>query len=189
MNVLLATLTLALAAAAPASAQSFVMLERAATQPSPSILLFVEPKAAPALAGDRPEVAATPAPRVAPASPSFASLPLDEHFVRLSASVVAMGEPEVETSMVASITPEPKPMRNPHLPPMVIRGGLSGEAFVRGNGMGAMIAGDPIAAAGPAGAAPSGGSQPPGGQKQPEAPRAPPPPQPQAPASPTRLPE
>jgi hypothetical protein len=189
MKVPLATLTLALAAAAPASAQSFVMLERAATQPSPSIVLFVEPKAAPALAGDRPEVAATPAPRAAPATPSFARLPLDEHFVQLSASVVAMGEPEVETSMVASITPEPKPMRNPHLPPMVIRGGLSGEAFVRGNGMGVAPAADPLAAGGPAGASPAGGKPAPGGQKQPEPPRAPPPPQPQAPASPTRLPE
>jgi hypothetical protein len=186
MKLLLATFLTATAAAAPAAASSFVLLERAATQPSPSIILFVEPNAARPAEGLRPELLGA-TPLVYPAAaPSFAALPGSERFQRVSASIIAMGEPAVEPTIVASIAQEEKRMRNPHLPPMVIRGGLSGDAFVRGDGLAAVPAATApeIAAASGQGKAPA-----PGHQRQPEQPKAPPPPQPQAPAAPTRLPE
>ncbi|MBX3529154.1 MAG: hypothetical protein KF849_01000 [Rhizobiaceae bacterium] len=185
MKLLLATLLAAMAAAAPAAASSFVLLQKARTQPSPSIIMFVEP------AETRPTASAADVPGATPlvypaAAPSFATLPQAQVYQRVSASIIAMGEPAVEPTIVASIAQDEKRPRNPHLPPMVIRGGLSGDAFVRGNGLAAV----PAATASAVAAAPGQGNAPaPGQQRQPEQPKAPPPPQPQAPAAPTRLPE
>lgn len=129
MRVVVATYWLTVAAAMPAAA-SPAMLNRAQAQPSPSIILLVEPGAA--------------GPARAPAHAGAL-----DGTTRISPSVIAMGEPGVEATTVASITPREKPPRNPHLPPMVIRGGFSGEAFIRGNGMSATAA-DPAAAQPPA---------------------------------------
>lgn len=185
MKLLLATFLTAMAAAAPAAASSFVLLERATTQPSPSIILFVEPNSAKPSTG-QPELLGA-APLVYPAAPpSFAAASAPERIQRVSASIIAMGEPAVEPTIVASIAQAEKRPRDPHLPPMVIRGGLSGDAFVRGTGLAAAPAETAPAVA----AAPGQGNAPaPGQQRQPEQPKAPPPPQPQAPAAPTRLPE
>jgi hypothetical protein len=184
MKLLLATFLMAMAAAAPAAASSVVMLKRAETQPSPSIILCVEPGAQPAERAARPELLGV-APLAYPqAAPSFASAPAAERIERLSASVIAMGTPAVEPTIVASIAAEEKRMRNPHLPPMVIRGGIFGNLFVNGNGLG-QVTTEPAQQA----ATQAGGDAPapaPGEQRQPEAPRAPPPP---APAAPTRAPE
>lgn len=191
MKILPAALFMATTAAAPAAASSFVMLERAATQPSPSIILFVEPGAPQAAARPAaPELLGGPRLVYPAAAPSFAAARPEipaaaEPFTRVSPSVIAMGEPAVEATIVASITPD-RPMRDPHLPPMVIRGGLAGDAFVRGSGLAAQaVAPSEASARAPAPALPNAPGQPP----QPEAPRAPPPPAPQAPAAPTRAPK
>ena len=50
---------------------------------------------------------------------------------RVSASVVAMGEPGVEYSKVSAIAPKAPQKRAPDFSPMVIRGGISGDVFAR----------------------------------------------------------
>jgi hypothetical protein len=51
---------------------------------------------------------------------------------RLSASVVAMGEPGVEYSNVSAVAPKTPQKRAPDFSPLVIRGGISGHAFASG---------------------------------------------------------
>lgn len=49
---------------------------------------------------------------------------------RISASIIAMGEPPVAMEQVAAIDPEPKSREHDALP-LVIRGGVLGDAFTR----------------------------------------------------------
>lgn len=189
MKTLVTTLLMAICAAAPAAASSFVMLKRADIQPSPSIILFVEPEDASPAAGAAAVVRAPAGAGLATRRPAVPGLevPMPQRYARLSASVIAMGEPAVEPTIVAAIQPEPKPVRNPHLPPMVIRGGLFGDVFQRGDGQNRQPAEHqaPATAEAPGRPAPAA----PGQQRQPEPSKAPPPPPPQGPAAPTRLPE
>ncbi len=173
MKVIAATILLSTAGALPAAASSFALLKRAATQPSPSIIMFVEPSAGrePVLLGGAAMAYPAPAPSIEGR---------DTGYRRVSASVIAIGEPAVEKTHVAAIPAEPKPMRNPHLPPMVFRGGLIGDAFVQGSGMPASVA---AAAQGldPGASAAAGKDNAPN-QKAPAGPaKAPPPPPPAAP--------
>lgn len=50
---------------------------------------------------------------------------------RVSTSIITMGEPEVEYFEVAAIVPEPRPKQPPNFSPMVMRGGIVGDAIAR----------------------------------------------------------
>jgi len=80
--------------------------------------------------GALPAVAAAPPPQAAQPLPAAHPLP-GEGFVALSPSVIAVAEPAVEPGKVSAIASEAKHRRNPHLPPMVIRGGIFGDPFAR----------------------------------------------------------
>lgn len=129
MRHLLPTILLTACACGPASASSFVTLER--IDVSPSIIYFGEPAAGAAGAEADP---ARP-----PAAGSFAAGSFAQPgFAVVSASIIALGEPDVplEFGDVAAIGGQEKRPRNPHLPPMVIRGGIFGDPFVRAGGGG-----------------------------------------------------
>jgi hypothetical protein len=127
MRHFLPIILLGLLFSGPAGASSFVAPKP--VQISPSIIYFGEPEPSDdASAQAEPEQPARPS--------SVAALPAGRpvpggSFIVLSPSVIALGEPLVETGQVASISREEKPRRNPHLPPMVIRGGIFGDPFAR----------------------------------------------------------
>lgn len=114
------------------NASSFAQFAPAGTRISPSIIFLGTPAAAPASA---PPDAATVAQQIPFAPPAgLAAAPKPDgagNITRISPSVIALGllQPEVDLSRFAAIDDKPRRMRNPHLPPMVIRGGLSGDVF------------------------------------------------------------
>lgn len=138
-RLLIPTLFVATGLTGPAIASSFVLLEQAKAPVSPSIIYFGEPE--PDTAAD--EAAAIPArpSAIEPETGSFvASAPLQEtgSIISISPSVVAMGEPAVERMIVASISS--KPARDPHAVPLVMRGGILGDAYLRaGDGEGSAL--------------------------------------------------
>lgn len=70
-------------------------------------------------------------PDVRPKPPAASASQAEDPRV-VSPSVIAFGDASVEAGNVASIGDAEKPRaRNPHLPPMVIRGGISGDPFTR----------------------------------------------------------
>ena len=111
-----------------ASASSFVTIPARGDQPSPSIVHLGAPAA-------QPPVAAAPKSSgfSVPVAISYPKSPPPDLVSsaprRISASVIAVGQPppDVEDFRVAAIKPEPRPHRVTM--PMVIRGGLTGEAF------------------------------------------------------------
>ena len=107
-----------------AGATSVEVLERRDDAATPSILYY---GAAEGSGPAAPDVIFEPSIPLALPSPEIAAA--DEP-VALSPSVVALGEPAVEEGLVASIRGDARP-RNPHLPPMVIRGGIFGDPFSR----------------------------------------------------------
>jgi len=132
---------------------------------------------------DEPDVAIGHVDR--PARPD----PADSDIVTVSASIIAMGEPAVATEKVAAIGGEKqRPLHETPLP-LVIRGGVIGDAFT------------PATAATPAPetveqpqsgqeaseAGGGGGSQPAPRKNTPEQPAAPPPPPPPSPQATTRV--
>lgn len=136
MSLFLPTVLLGMLAAGAANASSFAALTPAGTRISPSIIFMGAP--APGSAGPATLAAAIPF-----APPDILGQPpvlgearkpdTGSSVTRISPSVIALGllQPEVDLSRFAAIEDKPRRMRNPHLPPMVIRGGLSGDAFAR----------------------------------------------------------
>ncbi len=135
-----------------ASASSFVTLPAPEEAVSPSFVYLggAEPKAAEAPGAAQPALAAlhypaplsetlngaeaTPAPPVPQIAlhyppPVPAELKASTTQTKVSASIIAMGEPEVEYFEVAAIEPKKPKKRAPDFAPMVIRGGISGEVF------------------------------------------------------------
>lgn len=127
MRPFLPTILLGILASGAANASSFAELTPAGTRISPSIIFLGTP-AAPA-----PDavIVAQQIPFAPP--PALAGAPKPE-ITQVSPSVIALGllQPDVDLSRFAAIDEKPRRMRDPHLPPMVIRGGLFGDAFARG---------------------------------------------------------
>lgn len=138
-----------------ASASSFVTLPAREEAVSPSFVYLggTEPKVAEAPGAAQPALAAlhypaplagalngaetkgaAPVPQIAlhypPPIPAELKAPSTQ--TRISASVIAMGEPEVEYFKVAAIEPKKPRKRAPDFSPMVIRGGISGDVFASG---------------------------------------------------------
>ena len=110
-----------------AGASSLEVLERRDDAARPSILYY-GPAAG---AGGAPDMIFEPSLPLAPPPPELAGAPLDTP-VALSPSVIEIGEPAVEKGLVAAIPEAEKQRpRNPHLPPMVIRGGIFGDPATR----------------------------------------------------------
>lgn len=130
MRPFLPTVLLGILASGIADASSFAVLEPAGTRVSPSVIFLGAPAApAPAAATVAQQIPFAPPPALAGAPKA------DEagSITRISPSAIALGllQPGVDLSRFAAIDDKPRRMRDPHLPPMVIRGGLSGDAFVR----------------------------------------------------------
>ena len=125
MRPFLPTVLLGILASGIADASSFAVLEPAGTRISPSVIFLGAPAAA--TVAQQIPFAPPPALAGAPKADEAGSI------TRISPSVVALGllQPGVDLSRFAAIDDKPRRMRDPHLPPMVIRGGLSGDAFVR----------------------------------------------------------
>jgi hypothetical protein len=134
MKLFLPIFLLGIAMSGPAAASSFVMLQRAAKPISPSIIYFGEPEAA--AAAPEPQVPFDPPAELA-GPPGSSPTAGGSSITVVSPSVIALGtrHNEVEFGAVAAVgeNERPKP-RNPHLPPMVIRGGIYGDAFTAGDG-------------------------------------------------------
>ena len=110
-----------------AGASSLEVLERLDDAATPSTLYY-GPAAG---AGPAPDVVFEPSLPLAAPPPELAGAPLDTP-VALSPSVIEIGEPAVEKGLVAAIPEAEKQRpRNPHLPPMVIRGGIFGDPATR----------------------------------------------------------
>ncbi len=142
MRLLFAIVLLGMLMSGRAGASSFVALPPAAKQVSPSVIYFAgpEPQLAKAEPGDAsPELPPLPTPELAspPRLAGAVAKPDEGSSVTvLSASVIALGARplEFDFSHIAALDREERP-RNPHLPPMVIRGGIFGDAFARGDGL------------------------------------------------------
>lgn len=153
--------------AGQACAGSFAVLTKSERADTPSFVYFGEAPRPPAA---RP-AHAVPLEHPHRRAPSVVATGRPEMH-RISASVIAYGKPDVEDMAVASVRKER--MRDPHLPIMVMRGGLSGDAAPSGAGQ--QAAPTPAPARTTASAAPSHSS---GGSPQPKPqPKAPPPPEP-----------
>lgn len=134
MRVRAAIFILAMAAAGEANASSFVTLGAETPSEAPSIVVIgaVEPAVVTksmVVLGD-PD----PAPTVQLASTNTGSQQGARNRTVISVSVIAMGEPApaISDEKVAAIAHEPaKRHKRPHAMPMVIRGGLVGDAFGR----------------------------------------------------------
>ena len=105
-----------------AGATSFATPGTAATRISPSVIFLGRP--APSGAAARSTAA------FGEAGPAAGS-----SLTPISPSVIALGARPLDidlTRFAATGTPQQVRPRNPHLPPMVIRGGVYGDAFIRG---------------------------------------------------------
>jgi hypothetical protein len=126
MRLFFATILMAFLASSAASASSFVVLEGISTPTSPSIIVLGETS---------PSVVAAKAPDIGSLNPSierFGGLPPEERkFITVSPSVIAMVDaPQpVAFENVASIGDEQANRRLRGTLPMVMRGGIVGEAF------------------------------------------------------------
>ena len=134
MRILFGFLLAAAATAGEAHASSFVTLEPLETSLGPSMIVLGEPS---------PSVMQIPAPAADPVATAALSYPYpgdkvgnqvaaaaSSSFVTLSRSMIALGEPSVTFEKVAAIAPQ-EPSPRPRSLPLVIRGGVLGDAFVR----------------------------------------------------------
>lgn len=127
MRYFLPIALLGIAVSGPAGASSFVMLERAVDAATPSIIFYREPRVE-TLAPSSPDVVMQPPIPLGAPPPGLAGGAGD--MAVISPSIIALGEPAVETGQVASIGQRERPrQRGPNLPPMVIRGGIFGDPF------------------------------------------------------------
>lgn len=131
MRPFLPTVLLGMLASGAASASSFAALDPAGTRISPSIIFLGTPAApAPDATIVAQQVPFAPPPALAGAPKPGAG----SSVTPVSPSMIALGllQPDIDLSRFSAVTDKPRRMRDPHLPPMVIRGGLSGDAFTRG---------------------------------------------------------
>ena len=143
-----------------AGASSLEVLEGRDDAAKPSVLYYGPAEGA----GPAPDEIFEPSLPLAALPPELAGAP-----IALSPSVIALGEPAVEQGLVAAIpSAEKQRPRNPHLPPMVIRGGIFGDPFTQP----AQESPPPQAATTPQPDQPAG----PAMQAQPSEPTSPPPP-------------
>ena len=169
MRPFLPTILLGILASGAADASSFAVFEPVGTRISPSIIFLGTPSAPAPDAAEQQAASAPP--------PALAGAP-EPNVTQVSPSVIALApfQPEVDLSRFAAVDDKPQRMRNPHLPPMVIRGGLFGDAFARGAGTASQPAQQaaqnpaPLAGASSSGAA--SGKQEPTGSPEPETPAA-----------------
>jgi hypothetical protein len=204
MRILFGFLLAAAATAGEAHASSFVTLEPLETSLGPSMIVLGEPS---------PSVMQIPAPAADPVAMAALSYPYpgdkvvvsgdrvvvsgdrvtagdrlsqsaSSSFVTLSRSMIALGEPPVAFEKVAAIAPQ-EPSSRPRSLPLVIRGGVLGDAFVRSAPASVAITPEPTQEAT---SAPAGGPASPRREEPTREPVAPAP-APVAPAPPTRSPE
>jgi hypothetical protein len=163
--------------ASEALASSFLVLEPVQGSTSPSIVVLGKPATLdvatlpPENPKDEPDVAIGHVDR--PPRPD----PADSDIVTLSPSIIAMGEPEVASEKVAAIGGEKqKPLHETPLP-LVIRGGVIGDAFSPVTTAAPVpVTGEQPQSGQEASEAPRGGSQPAPPKRAPDQPAAPPPP-------------
>lgn len=196
MRVALAFLMVGALWAGGAEASSFVTLDPLKAGPSPSVIMLGAPArtaAAQELSPARLALTESPSantaaqltPDRAPPSPVVKTAVADrryeiprEEIIKLSPSVIALGEPEVSVEKVAAIGEETtRPHHHVDIP-MVIRGGVIGS--LSGTGISAPAA--PVTLQQQAsGAGENPNDQPPGDDKPNDQPAAPPPPRPTGP--------
>lgn len=102
-----------------ASASSFVVLPAMEARVGPSMILLGTPGSPSTVEASMPDDTVKP--------DQVLEAPLGES-LRLSPSIIAVGEPDVGLDKVAAIPPETKTSR-PVAAPIVIRGGVVGDAF------------------------------------------------------------
>lgn len=128
MRLWLTAIIVGVCAAGPAAASSFVAPSAPEPGSSPSIVFLGEP------AAGAPEPVASPA---APANFAGTAQALEQEHrsappaalpYQISPSILSYGEPAVEDVKVSSISDDSDTPRRT-LPPMVIRGGIVGDAF------------------------------------------------------------
>ncbi|MGE0501599.1 MAG: hypothetical protein AB7I79_08005 [Rhizobiaceae bacterium] len=173
-----------------AQASSFLVLAPMKDNVGPSIVILGEPRP---VAASRPfaPVPVAEAPLSYPypeESPTVVLAPIEPEPFVVSASIVAMGTPAISYDKVAAIGgagPRPTP-RPPFSMPVVMRGGIVGDAFP--DSQAPSLEGEsPAAASSPEDAASGQASRRPDAPRQPEQPA--PPPAAVAPAPATRAPE
>jgi hypothetical protein len=130
MRLVFATILLAFCATSAANASSFVVLDPLESTESPSIIVLGKPESGSFTAvGERDtQHAAIPM----PSFERFGGAPAEEpKFVNVSPSVIAMVDAQQPIAMenVASIDDDKPKKRAPQSLPMVIRGGIIGDAF------------------------------------------------------------
>lgn len=185
-----------------ASASSFLTLPAEKAAISRSMVFFGTPPMAIAKAPEAPAAVSTddaivpdialayPAPldpALRPARPAPAAVP----YTMLSPSIIALGEPAqpVEDMNVAAIGNNGPALRRPDLAPMVIRGGIAGDAFSRATPLPAGPANEASMPAPDQVSAQPTKDKPGPRMPDPLPTPAPPPPAPAAPPAQTRLPE
>lgn len=131
MRLAFATILMAFGATNAANASSFVVLDPLKDAESPSIIVLGKPESGSFTAAGEPRHAAIPM----PSFERFGGAPASEpKFITVSPSVIAMVDTPGPVTMenVASIGDSRSRTRSPHTLPMVIRGGIVGDAFVSG---------------------------------------------------------
>ncbi|WP_127519629.1 hypothetical protein [Mesorhizobium sp. Z1-4] len=128
MRLVFATILMAFGATNAANASSFVVLDPLEKTESPSIIVLGKPESGSFTAAGEPRHAAIPM----PSFERFGGAPAAEpKFITVSPSVIAMVDAPQPIAMenVASIGDPGRRKRSPHTLPMVIRGGIVGDAF------------------------------------------------------------
>ena len=137
MRFLVAFLVLGAMASREAAASSFVVLEAPKAGAGSSIVSLGAPvpdskSPSPSfIALGSPPPSQTLVARALPAHSSTRTVAPADRPTTPSPSIIALGEPAVTLEKVAAIPTETKPKRVQELSPMVIRGGLIGDAFER----------------------------------------------------------
>ncbi|MBX3576038.1 MAG: hypothetical protein KF723_02430 [Rhizobiaceae bacterium] len=179
MRILFGFLLAATLLAGEAEASSFVVLEPLNARLGPSMMALGATPSIQTLGATTPDARQTLSyPYPGDTAPAF-----QPPAVQISPSIIAMGEPPVEMANVAAIDRD-SGRHDPRSLPVVIRGGVEGDAFTRA----APPTGVPVATEAPqqASTAPSGTPKPPA--RAPEPDPAAPPPAPTPPSPPTREP-
>jgi hypothetical protein len=173
--------------ASEAVASSFVVLEPVPGPTSPSIVVLGKPATIdvttlPDDPEDKPDVV------IGHVDPPARPDPADGGIVTVSPSIIAMGTPEVTSEKVAAIEAEKEGPRHQPPAPLVIRGGVIGDAFSPTTTAAPVTVEQPHSGQEAASDAPGGGPQPSAPSKSmPEQPAAPPPPAPPAPHATTEV--
>lgn len=116
-----------------AHASSFVVLDAMTEKTGPSMVVLGDSSPSIAALPDAAAPVRTQAELSYPMPGGDTGAPVGAP-VRISPSIIAMGAPaEVSYEQIASITPDPpRPSPRPDWTPMVIRGGIVGDAFASG---------------------------------------------------------